>query len=164
MRIFYINIYDIDKYNKMCSLTILSFFILKENKLSVFWVVQCNRSYMNNNNFYSITLYQLLYNVIWYHTFKLYQICKQYPCSIFYQLFVILYETRYDQHNYFWYSRPTVIGHTSIHFKDYQCFFLINQIWTAVRSEVCERRDKKEISSGSVVRTSKTWICYRYYI
>ena len=41
---------------------------------------------------------------------KLSQIYKQYPLSILY-LFVVLYETCYDQHNYFWYYRPSIIDY-----------------------------------------------------
>ena len=33
---------------------------------------------------------------------------KQYPCSAL-SLFVVLHETRYDQHNYFWYYRNFII-------------------------------------------------------
>ena len=39
---------------------------------------------------------------------KLSQIYKQYPCTIL-LLFVVLYETTYDQHNYFLYYRPSII-------------------------------------------------------
>ena len=36
------------------------------------------------------------------------QIYKQYPSSTL-SLSVVLYETRYYQHNFFWYYRPSII-------------------------------------------------------
>ena len=39
---------------------------------------------------------------------KLFQIYKQYPCCIL-SLFVVLYETRYDQHNYFLVLKTSII-------------------------------------------------------
>ena len=39
---------------------------------------------------------------------KLFQIYKQYICSII-SLLVALYDTRYNQPNYFWYYRPSII-------------------------------------------------------
>ena len=41
---------------------------------------------MMNNNFCSTTLY---YSIL--------------------SLFAVLYETRYDRHNYFWYYRPSIV-------------------------------------------------------
>ena len=56
-----------------------------------------NKNYDVNNNFCSISLYYLLCNDI-----LLSQVYKQYPCSSL-LLFVVSYESRYDQHNYIWY-------------------------------------------------------------
>ena len=39
---------------------------------------------------------------------KLSQIDQQYPCSVI-SLFIVLYETRSNQHNYFLYYRPYII-------------------------------------------------------
>ena len=67
----------------------------------------------------ALTIYQLLYNVHSYDiTCKLSQIYKQYPCSIL-CLIVILYETRPDIHNYFWYFQR--FHNRNIYFKVALC-------------------------------------------
>ena len=50
---------------------------------------------MMKKYFCSVTLDKLLYNDKWL-SHKLSQVYKHYPCSIL-SLFVVLYETRYDQ-------------------------------------------------------------------
>ena len=56
-----------------------------------------------NDNFCPVLLNKLLYNDIWYHIHDL-----KYTNNILPQ-FVILYETRFSQHSYFWYYRPFII-------------------------------------------------------
>ena len=62
--------------------------------------------YMMTNTVCSITHYLLLYNIVSLsHNLKYTNIIHAQSFS----LFVDLYETRYDQHNYFWYNRPSTI-------------------------------------------------------
>ena len=44
---------------------------------------------------------------------NLLQIYKQYSCSYRWP-FVVLYETRYDQHNHLWYYRPFILKTRSL--------------------------------------------------
>ena len=64
---------------------------------------------MVNNTFCSITIYQVLYNNIWYQIYYV-KCTDNIPVQFFrYLIFVILYETRYDQHNYFQYYIFSII-------------------------------------------------------
>ena len=67
---------------------------------------------MMTNNFCSITLFQLLYDEIWFSQ-NLSQVYKQYPFSIYF-IICCLYEIR-STYIYIWYCRPSIID--LIHFS-----------------------------------------------
>ena len=46
---------------------------------------------------------------------KLSQTYKHFPCSNL-SLFVVIYETRYDQRNYIWYFKPSIIDISTLIF------------------------------------------------
>ena len=63
-------------------------------------------------------------------TRTLYQIYKQYPCSVL-SLFAVLYETRFYQYNYFWYYRP-------IHFQGKNITNEKKKIYAAINISIKE--------------------------
>ena len=116
MRIVYINISEIlINTVGMYSLAIIMKYLLKEiNCQSSGWF--SNNIYMSNNNVCSVTLHYLLYNNIWQQV----NYFKQTNNIHVHLLFVVLYETRYDQYNqynYHLYYKPSIIDPFTLNMK-----------------------------------------------